>query len=138
MTKTQPNDDYDGYKITDKGLPVSEPGGLFSTQNVAFLTGSQVYGTPKSESDIDLVIVTTPEVAAFLREHSEESHKFAFGKLNLIVCTTDSQYKSWQEGTKELLLEKEMMRSPIERDHAVEVFDRWREKLGVITNYDTE
>lgn len=36
----------------------------------AFITGSRAYGTPREDSDLDLVILTTPAAKEILRKIS--------------------------------------------------------------------
>jgi hypothetical protein len=75
--------------------------------NNAFLTGSQCYGRPTDDSDIDLVILVDEKTAEFLWSNSDDekssSQKCCFGALNLIVCTTQAQYDRWRIGTEALL-----------------------------------
>lgn len=72
----------------------------------AFLTGSREYGTPRLDSDIDLVIYCNEKVARLLvaeREQTEPASKaIRFGKLNLIVCIEKPVYDAWNVGTTAL------------------------------------
>lgn len=72
----------------------------------AFITGSRAYGKPKADSDVDLVIRCSEETAKWLRlwcddGTTKENSGFPcmFGRLNLIICTTDEQYAVWRLGT---------------------------------------
>ena len=100
----------------------------------ALLTGSRAYGTPREDSDVDLVIrVRDAATLAAIREaadpvmpnqgHSARAGRssFRFGDLNLIVCHTDAEYAVWAAGTAELV-----DRAPVAREEAVAVFKRLR------------
>ncbi len=85
----------------------------------AFLTGSYAYGTPREDSDIDLVIRCDEETAKFLSEMRDDKTTPAikFGKLNFIPCTDDAQYTAWRAGTTAL-----EYRKPVERETACTMF----------------
>src|SRR5437899_12858576 len=100
----------------------------------SFLTGSHVYGTPKPDSDIDLVVLVSPEHLAKLREFADADYKwnndyhtaklsFRFGKLNLICCTNEIDFNVWKEGTEKL---QEIQ--PVTREDAVALFTELRGK----------
>ena len=71
-----------------------------------FLVGSHVYGTPRPDSDIDLVIRMTPEVATRLYELAGQSPDgpLRFGALNLIPALDDEQYAAWVKGLEQVML----------------------------------
>jgi hypothetical protein len=91
----------------------------------AFLTGSRIYGTPTSESDLDLVIFLSKSEAYFIMNHADKDDKSRpiydddnifvcrYGKLNLIMLTDEDDYNAWKCGTKECLSTK-----PVTRDFA--------------------
>jgi hypothetical protein len=94
----------------------------------AFLTGSQVYGKPTQDSDIDLVIFTDVDTMLRLRALSDNprlvnisgsnTHKSAsirFGKLNLTVVTTEDEWQVWRLATLALKAE-----APVSKEHAIE------------------
>lgn len=99
----------------------------------AFLTGSQVYGTPTPESDIDLVVKMSHEEmltlcglvgAGTVEEYGDGQTTIRFGKLNIIICYDgDVRFDSWKKGTEELKKTK-----PNTRDHAIFVFDELFDK----------
>jgi hypothetical protein len=75
----------------------------------AFITGSRAYGTPRLDSDLDLVIRCDEDTAAALRIAAatiskEGNTNFAGirGPLNLILCDSDEKYDAWLKGTIEL------------------------------------
>lgn len=92
----------------------------------AFATGSRVYGTPKVDSDIDLVIYVDKKTEKLLRkycDHNKPSDKsIRFGRLNLILVNKMSQWDAWFLGTARL---KKL--SPVTRDQAIAEFT----KLGI-------
>lgn len=100
----------------------------------AFLTGSQVYGTPHEKSDIDLVVLVSPsDLKTLCTLHSDApaedyegvtSSAIRFGKLNLLCVTTPEDLAVWREGTDELTARK-----PVTRPEAVELFKAKREAL---------
>jgi len=102
----------------------------------AFLTGSQEYGTPTLESDIDMVVRSDDsKLIEKLLEYSAgagsvpnnaQQMSVKFGKLNVLVCFTDAAYQAWEDGTLELSL-----RGTCTREEAIEVFDRTRREHNV-------
>jgi len=108
-----------------------------------FLTGSRVYGTPRADSDIDLVVLVTPEeldkLALFADVKMEEMAPFEdryggdaeirrslrFGKLNMICVCEDQEYHVWKDGTA-LLAEKKKKTGPVTREEAVRLFEHLR------------
>lgn len=88
-------------------------------RQLAFVTGSRVYGTPREDSDVDLCVVISSEDLAVLTELADgdgaSSASIRFGKLNLIALTP-ANYEAWLESTETLKLRK-----PVTRDEAVTV-----------------
>lgn len=102
--------------------------------DTALLTGSQVYGFPTEASDVDVVVLMTPEDAYVLstlfgdgRDPTKQNDphypvfQFKVGKLNLIVETEYGRFEVWRRGTELLQVE-----APVTRDRAVEVFQKLR------------
>lgn len=95
----------------------------------AFVTGSHAYGTPRPDSDIDLVVLVSPEDMARLVKMDPDSTAdrygvmassyLRFGKLNLLAVDNMTDYLVWLHGTLELIARK-----PVTRDEAVAVFKR--------------
>jgi len=111
----------------------------------AFLTGSQAYGTPHEESDVDIVlrmdiIDTDKMIKALIAlgqtpehvDYGDGQSSIKIGALNLIVCHTDKRYTSWVLGTAALNQENHdqypMRRT---RGRAIEVFSGLRDMLGL-------
>lgn len=108
----------------------------------SFITGSQMYGNPGGQSDIDLVIpmdrdqmnllVHLYNEAGLNKEGEgvpsetvrEDSVSLRFGKLNLIVCCEKEVYTLWKEGTDYL-----RSKAPVSRIEAREHFDILRRRL---------
>ena len=112
----------------------------------AFMTGSRRYGTPRKSSDLDIVVLVSPaefpllaKVATALASQvkgkpetyntlatNDEPKKgdeggelnLRFGKLNLIVFTSQAKFEAWQIATR--ILETE---APVTRDRAIDVID---------------
>ena len=96
----------------------------------AFITGSRCYGTPRDDSDLDLVILASNHafkmLAAFADDDSEtgegsgkgtpSSGSFRFGKLNIIAITDESVFEVWRAATESL-----KAKAPVSRDDAVEL-----------------
>lgn len=100
--------------------------------NLPFLTGSQVYGTPTEKSDIDLVLYMEEEdMEKILKLAEQKIHpeygtgevSLYFGLLNLIICTDKLRFDIWKKGTLDL-----KKRAPVTREEAVEHFQFLREK----------
>ena len=105
----------------------------------AFVTGSYAYGKPTKDSDVDLV-VRIGQVASELlqtaigdsqQEFKTYSKGLRFGKLNLLMCTTDAQYDAWLDGTLALV-----KREPVTRDEAIIEMTNQRRHHGVIGHED--
>ena len=98
-----------------------------------FITGSRAYGTPKYDSDIDLVVLMPAdelealiEIQGTLETKHENiyslddtgnkvpSHSFKFGRLNLICFTDPKEFAGWQAAT--VLLKSQR---PVTRDYAI-------------------
>lgn len=93
----------------------------------AFVTGSQVYGTPTENSDIDLVLFIDDEDAAILQRMADDCHvneaedyghpgeiaHLRFGKLNLVCIYDESEFFAWMRATRELIARK-----PVTREEA--------------------
>ena len=93
----------------------------------AILTGSRAYGTPRGDSDTDLVVNVEPECLEALTASADSvcgdivgdkypnaSRALRFGRLNLICTTSNCQWDAWQVGTANC--EK---RKPLSRADAV-------------------
>lgn len=104
----------------------------------SFVTGSRAYGTPRVDSDIDLVcMVGSDDWETIIEaardeivitegdpEYTSVSAVLRFGKLNLILVSDREDYNIWMEGTREL-----KARRPITRDEAKALFKERREAL---------
>jgi len=104
---------------------------------LAILTGSHAYGAPTDHSDIDLVIRCENKIADLLRKNSDVSPdgSVRYGKLNLILCLEDDQYKAWEEGTKDLVAKHQAEERPIGRVEAKDFLNAVRKRLGIGNNY---
>ena len=81
----------------------------------AFLTGSRAYGTPKPESDIDLVVYMSEELLELLEAFADSNEgsgkenkktppkgSLRFGQLNLICLTDINEHTIWKSVTNKL------------------------------------
>lgn len=105
----------------------------------AFVTGSRAYGSPREDSDCDLVIRCSESTARRLRELSDDPAHCGrlgvrFGVLNLILCETDEEYTAWFDGTQALVREF-VATGPVSRDRAIEVLSAMRAAQNVRKNY---
>ena len=112
--------------------------GHADVQPRSVLTGSRAYGTPRPDSDVDLVVlVDRPTQAAMLKLFPPEDYDEAayadcsgrtirVGDLNLIMVTTEAELEVWRRGTEALKAE-----APVTRARAVQVFESLREGKGV-------
>ena len=106
----------------------------------SFITGSRAYGTPRPDSDIDLVVLVSPDDLAKLVELSDKQSDFGhpggehyedgcflrFGPLNLICVTDQTHFETWKKGTDELIAKK-----PVTRDEAIETLKRYRQAAKI-------
>ena len=93
----------------------------------AILTGSRVYGTPKEDSDIDLVVHISEAEILQLSQLADEmssemylstgSVSLRFGRLNLLCVAQREDYLRWEKGTEVLIAQK-----PVTRETAVKTF----------------
>lgn len=84
----------------------------------ALLTGSRVYGTPRLDSDIDLVVLMDKVTYLQLAERSERGPVLRFGALNIIPVEDEKQLGLWQRGTAQCLSE-----APCSRVRAKVIFN---------------
>ncbi len=94
----------------------------------SFMTGSRVYGTPRPDSDVDLVVLVSPEDAAILGDNNQDTRGSAqtlqYGNLNLIALIDDvdgngrKQFDIWRTVTDSLI-----KRAPVTKEEAVKAFD---------------
>lgn len=102
----------------------------------SFITGSRAYGKATSKSDVDLVIRCSVDTENRLRKLSDNATEVValqgdtktkpirFGKLNLIVCTTDEQFAVWRLGTTSMQMEiQQGISRSFNKADAKEVFD---------------
>jgi predicted nucleotidyltransferase len=106
----------------------------------SFLTGSRVYGTPRQDSDIDLVVLVSEgdlialsKLADELKDlespggaYYEDGTSLRFGKLNLLCVTEEKHFDVWRKGTEEL-----MLIAPVTREHACGFLDGLRKRAKI-------
>lgn len=102
-----------------------------------FLTGSRVYGTPREDSDVDLVVPTTDKAlaAAIMVAMGGEAkpagdgnydtaHSIRIGRLNLILLDPD-EAERWRSVTTDLQIRK-IQGAPVPRREAIAAMRRRR------------
>jgi hypothetical protein len=106
---------------------------------MTFITGSWMYGSPRPDSDIDLVLppmdthptLGRPAMYQQLISNSDNAAQpIKYGKLNLILCSTQKQYDLWKQGTIELR-SRSIVFGPIARQAAIDHFDALFESHGL-------
>ncbi len=114
----------------------------------AFLTGSRVYGKPRPDSDIDLVILIEEKDLNKLIKMADETMEanndydpkdarcLRFGKLNLLCCLNPKHFDVWKSGTDELLRRKRENDEPVSRDTAISFLSWLRRKEGITEKED--
>jgi hypothetical protein len=99
----------------------------------AFVTGSRAYGTPRYDSDLDIVIrmdydyaltnfIHNPEYVLSSYGDCQDTFQIKTDTVNLIICCTDEAYEKWYTGTESLKAIR-----PVTREVAIELF----KSLGV-------
>lgn len=104
-----------------------------------FITGSQVYGKPTAESDIDLVIYCDNfETAKILGLNYTEKGvaPIRYEHLNLIICDSLESYWAWKHGTDDLIAHFRKTNEPIDKVRAKAHFDKIRVKYKIKDSYD--
>ncbi len=102
----------------------------------AFLTGSRAYGTPKPESDTDIVLhMSEDDLCELYSIHGPDddrdddpsfssnngrptNYSFRMGKANLICMTDPEEFQAWKSATEVLKRNR-----PVTRDLAIEAID---------------
>lgn len=114
----------------------------------AFITGSHAYGTPRPDSDVDFVVLTTHDDANMLASlqddedttlaEQEAKNKAAsdcdieaylagetnlrFRRLNLICCYDRVEFEVWKQATFDLIAMK-----PVTREFAKDYIHKMRD-----------
>lgn len=89
----------------------------------AFITGSRCYGTPRPDSDLDLVVLVDEDTLEQLESMAEELEPsvpgveyatLRFGLLNVIALLDEGDFNTWRDVTRQLY-----ERRPVTREQAV-------------------
>lgn len=105
-------------------------------QQPPFITGSRAYGryvTP--DSDLDVVVLTTPEQVSLLRETFGVPTRI--GRLNLILESDPLRYEAWRVARircREAALDAE----DFSKADAIRIHDAVREEFGITTDFETQ
>lgn len=90
----------------------------------SFITGSEAYGKPRADSDIDLVILCSEFTKALLIKHSDLGNEpVRYNNLNLIVCTDDAEFAVWKVGTASCCNRKQKTGISLSSEKAASVLD---------------
>lgn len=96
----------------------------------SYITGSRAYGTPREDSDIDLVVVLTVAEAKMLWSLSDASNVLRFGRLNLVAFVETEKglqrYQAWREVHESLVA-----RRPVSKQECCIAFESRGFKRGV-------
>ena len=87
----------------------------------AYITGSRAYGTPREDSDIDLVVALSGKDLCTIWE-SVKHVKLMFGNLNLVAFNLDNaedmeRYQKWLAVHESLV-----KRAPVTKEEAIAAF----------------
>lgn len=107
----------------------------------SFLTGSRVYGTPRVDSDVDLVVLVSQADVNVLWENNDSESPSSgtatlrFGRLNVIALVDNEegrkQYRIWNDVTEAL-----KRKAPVTKEEAVKAFEEAGRKFtNVHLNY---
>jgi hypothetical protein len=97
----------------------------------SFITGSHAYGNPGPKSDIDLVVMVDDLGEEILRKFSEGCRTVRFGKLNLIICCSESEFAAWKFSTDKLKKLHRETGATFTKEAAHAVFEKDRQALGI-------
>ncbi len=94
----------------------------------SFVTGSRVYGHPREDSDVDMVICCTYNDIVLLRTLADDSNHYenggtvTFGRLNIIYFNVEEPYEMTRYH-RWLRIHKELARiAPVTKDFAILAF----------------
>lgn len=109
----------------------------------AFCTGSQVFGIPRPDSDIDLVLLLDADDVILLASHADQVEggvgwedappeygngqvTLRFGKLNLLCCIDENYYNGWKQATEDA-----MELRPLSKNESATFFEKVFKRLGL-------
>lgn len=104
-----------------------------------FLTGSRVYGTPKEDSDLDMVILIEEEEERdyiLALKDNPNAKMTMFGNINLIVVKSEDEYYAWKSATELLESKKPVTKKKAKETikNNLETFGCW----GSVAEYEEE
>lgn len=98
------------------------------TDRPPFLTGSRVYGTPREDSDYDVVIFASPEIKTLLTTLIGEEHNFKkhprIGQLQLILVDNPDEYDAWVACTEHAKDVAEVC-GPLSKENSHDIFSEY-------------
>lgn len=97
----------------------------------AFVTGSHIYGSPKPESDVDLVVLCSQKTKEKLLELSGGKYPIRFGNLNIIAAGSEEEYKAWYKAKTKCVEFSRDKGRPLTKEESIIVHDMVRVEYGV-------
>lgn len=102
----------------------------------AFITGSHAYGTPRPDSDIDVVVLVDGVTEYMIHKMSDvyDSKKqtpCVFGKLNLIFCTDPISFTCWHMATMQMSNDQKRANVSYDKHEATEIIDSYFAQAGL-------
>jgi len=93
-----------------------------------FITGSHAYGTPTSESDIDLVIppMISESLDKLINYSESGTVPIKYGNLNILAAPNEEAFWLWWKCTRDLTRIK-----PVTRDFAIEFIETKFKEAGI-------
>jgi hypothetical protein len=99
---------------------------------MTFITGSQVYGNPSADADVDIVmLVSKADMHRLIGLSDYEEFPVRYGRMNLILCGTQDQYDAWKESCQKCKLAALDNNGSIDRDTAVAIHTEVFKEYGV-------
>lgn len=132
-------DSLDGLKVGREAVIVAAVKAGIDPQSTACLTGSQVYGAPRNDSDVDVVVMMPADVIEALQfllpefcgpttdetisDRALEMTQLSLkcGKINIVAVSSPDDLAAWKAGTSQLFDESRQHGSPCDRERAIEV-----------------
>lgn len=96
---------------------------------MSFISGSRSYGTPRSDSDVDLVVLVSPLDADIIRSLAgcnKLDEPVKFGRLNLILMESELEMAVWYVATEQC-----RKIAPLDREAAKKVINALQKSVGL-------
>lgn len=94
----------------------------------SFITGSVAYATATEDSDLDLVVLVSPDTKNKLKEISDnQGYPIKFGCLNLVCVTSEEEWAAWKLAT----IRCQNTPAPISKEQAIKIHEHSRKAMGI-------